>query len=304
MSAHELIPLENKTPVLVAADLLSVIKDIERSIEDSSHQVSRIENRGLFKRAFSSSHSDLVDISKSQNKINEMMLGLIQEIITLNTMSYSFLAAVIGELEQRAKTGWVDSEGRFQELSETGQQFADRAHDIFSKILAGSKSTQNKIEVNQQNIEQLQQQLLVKSEAVTRNRQDIENLKSTLATKAELMERNREDIGNIQSVLEARAERLSNLDKLLQEKRSVDEQQDSAIKALLDELQENNRLDIEREQNMNRLQQDLQALAEKLETLETSSCAHQGRMKTVLSVLSGALAATAIATALNVVGVI
>lgn len=304
MSAHELIPLENKTPVLVASDLLSVIKDIERSIEDSSHQVSRIENRGLLKRAFSSSHSDLVDISKSQNKINEMMLGLIQEIITLNTMSYSFLAAVIGELEQRAKTGWLDSEGRFQELSETGQQFADRAHDIFSKILAGSKSTQSKIEINQQNIEHLQQQFSVKAEAVTRNRQDIDNIKSTLTTKAELVAKNREDIGNIQALLEARAVRLSDLDKLLQEKSSIDEQQDLTIKALVGELQENNRLDIEREQTINRLQQDLQALTERLETLNAATGNHQGRMKTFLSALSGAVAIMAIATALNVLGVI
>lgn len=304
MSTHELVRVEEKTPALVASDLLSVIKDIELSIEDSSRQVSRIENRGLFKRAFSSSHSDLVDISKSQNKINEMMLGLIQEIITLNTMSYSFLAAVIGELEQRAKTGWLDSEGRFQELSETGQQFADRAHDIFSKILDGSKSTQTKIEVNQQNIEQLQQQFSLKAQTVIRNTQEIDSIKSTLTTKAELMARSREDIGQIQSVLLAKAERLAGIDKLLEEKRSIVEQQDRAIKALIEELQENNRLDIERERVMVTLQQEVRGLTERLSTLDASTVIQQSKTKIFLGVLTGAVAASAITTLLNVLGVI
>lgn len=304
MSTQELIPTENKTPALVASDLLGVIKDIERSIEDSTFQVSRIENRGLFKRIVSSSRSDLVDVSKSQNKINEMMLGLIQEIITLNTMSYSFLAAVIGELEQRAKTGWLDSEGRFQELSETGQQFADRAHDIFSKILAGSKSTQTKIEMNQQSITELQVRFSKKAEAVIRNRQDIDSIKSVLTTKAELVARSREDIGRIQSVLEAKAERLSNLDKMLLEKSSIDEQQDLAIKGMIEELQENNRLDIEREQAIAKLQQELLTLTKRLETMETITGARHGRLKTFLIALSGAVAVIGTATTLNVLRVI
>ncbi|MDH1263363.1 hypothetical protein [Pseudomonas sp. GD03944] len=304
MSVNELVQVESKSPAVVASDLLSVIKDIELSIEDSSRQVSRIENRGLFKRAFSSSHSDLVDISRSQNKINEMMLGLIQEIITLNTMSYSFLAAVIGELEQRAKTGWLDSEGRFQELSETGQQFADRAHDIFSKILDGSKSTQTKIEVNQQNIEQLQLQFSAKAQVVIRNSEAIDDIRSTLSTKAELMARSREDIGQIQSVLQAKAERLSGIDKALEQKRSIVEQQDRAIKALVEELQENNRLDIAREQAMAALQQEVRGLTERLSALDASTITQQGKTKMVLGVLSGAVLASVIATVLNVFGLI
>ena len=113
MSTQELVAKQAMTPAVIASDLLNVIKDIERSISDSTEKTGAIEQRGMFKSMFASSKTDLIDISKSQNKINELMLGLIQEIITLNTMSYSFLAAVIGELEQRAKTGWTDSEGRF-----------------------------------------------------------------------------------------------------------------------------------------------------------------------------------------------
>ena len=42
MSANELVQVEGKSPAVVASDLLSVIKDIELSIEDSSNQVRPI----------------------------------------------------------------------------------------------------------------------------------------------------------------------------------------------------------------------------------------------------------------------
>lgn len=260
MSAQELILANNKTPAIVASDFLSVIKDIETCIEDSESQVSKIENRGLFKSVFSSSRKDLVDISRSQNKINEMMLGLIQEVITLNTMSYSFLAAVISEMEQRSRNGWKDSEGRFQELSDTGRQFADRANDIFVKILDGSRSTQSKIEVNQKNIEELRENLSVKAALVQKHGQEIDSLKTSLSDKAVEMQKSQQAITSIQTALEGKAQRLTQLDALLEQKKQTLEQHDQAIHALIGELQENNRMDMVREQTIQDIQNQLATL--------------------------------------------
>jgi chromosome segregation ATPase len=268
MSAQPLVLANNKTPASVASDFLSVIKDIEICIENSNSQASAIENRGLFKSAFSSSRKDLVDISRSQNKINEMMLGLIQEVITLNAMSYSFLAAVIGELEQSCRNGWKDSDGQFQQLSDTGRQFADRANDIFVKILDGSKSTQSKIEVNQQNIAELRDKLQLKAEMVLKHTAEIDSIKSTLSNKAMQMQKSQQDISSIQSLLEVKAERLSHLDEALEEKKQTLEQHDKAIHALIEELQENNQMDMARELVIQDMRVQLQTLEQRTRQLK------------------------------------
>lgn len=242
MSAQELVLVNNKTPSSVASELLSVIKDIEVCIEGSNNQVSTIENRDIFESAFSSTSKDLIDISRSQNKINDMMLGLIQEVITLNTMSYSFLAAVISEMDQLSRSGWVDSEGRFQELSDTGRQFADRANEIFVKILDGSRSTHSKIEVNQK---------------------DIEDLRENLQHKAVQVEQHGLEIVSILSTLEEKAHRLSKLDDLLEQKMQTLEEHDKAIQALVKERQENNRMDMVREQTVQDIQGQIAILTKR-----------------------------------------
>lgn len=239
MSSQALIVKGDLTPVNIATGLLNVIKDIELSIENASNHVSAIESRGWFKSTFTSAKTDLVDISKSQNKINDLMLGLIQEVITLNTMSYSFLAAVICELEERAKMGWSDNEGRFQELSDTGRDFADRAQSIFRKIAEGSKSTQDRIEFNKQSIEEV---------------------KNALSVKDALDSQRSQDIARIKGALELKAERLASIDALLNQKSTLDEQQDNAIKAIVDELRENGRVDQERAQVIDRNSSDIETI--------------------------------------------
>lgn len=291
MSTHELVVKKEMTPAGIASDLLNVIKDIERSIFESTDKTGAIEQRGMIKSMFASSKTDLIDISKSQNKINELMLGLIQEIITLNTMSYSFLAAVIGELEQRAKSGWTDSEGRFQELSETGQQFAGKAHDIFCKIAEGSKSTQTRIDLNKQDIDNLKNDFIAKAEVVQQSRQDIDNIKSVLTHKTAVVAKQSKDIGQIHSVLESKTERLSSIDKLLaskadrlasidkllEEKSTVDQSQDLAIKQILQALQDGQHLDQQRVMEIQALSQALGAQTEKISAAVDALHARQAR---------------------------
>ncbi|MGL4318232.1 MAG: hypothetical protein ACRCTL_16650 [Pseudomonas sp.] len=283
MSAQELITKGELTPAIVAGDLLDVIKDIELSIDNANEHVSRVEQRGVFKSVFSSAKTDLIGISKSQNKINELMLGLIQEVITLNTMSYSFLSAVIGELEQRAKTGWIDSEGRFQELSETGRDFAFKAQDIFVKIAEGSKSTQARIELNKNDIEQIKSALSVKEVLDTQQSQEIEGIKSAL---------------------ELKTERLAKIDRFLNEKSSLDARQDQAIQMILKELGENARLDHERTEHIRRLEDELNECRDQLTQTNTRLAVLSSRTKTTLVILSGFCLTLATAVALNVLGLL
>ncbi|UYO92982.1 hypothetical protein [Pollutimonas sp. M17] len=286
METQQLVLANNKTPGMVATDFLSVIKDIENCIEEGKGKVSEIENRGLFKSLISSSSSDLVDISQSQNKINGMMLGLIQEVITLNTMSYSFLAAVIGEMEQRFRNGWKDSNGRYQRLSDTGRQFADKAHDIFVKILDGSKSTLDKIALNQQSIEVLRIEFDLRSE-------EIAGLKSALSDKSIQIHQSQEAISNIKAGLELKAARLSDLDKAFDQKKQVLEEHGKAIQALTEELRENSRTDLLREQNIEDIQSALDGLRLQIDGLGVQledSRLHAlrgiGRLKIVAAILA------------------
>lgn len=176
MSARESLLPAQATPELVAVDLLGYIKDIELLLSGSRDSIRRIEDRGLWGRLTSSSQTDLVSLTRSQNKINDLMLELIQDVITLNTMSYSFLAAVIAELEHRARNGWKDAEGKFQELSSVGRDFADRARSIFLKIAEGSKDTQRRIEMNHTMIGELQLKFAEKDEIDAGQDRDIDRL--------------------------------------------------------------------------------------------------------------------------------
>src|SRR5690606_17455037 len=198
-----------------------------------------------------------------------------------------------GELEDRCRNGWKDSNGQFQKLSETGRQFADRANDIFVKILDGSKSTQNKIEVNQQHIAELRDKLQLKAQMVLKHNAEIDSIKSTLSHKALQMQKSQQDISSIQSLLEVKAERLSLLDQVLEKKKQTLEQHDQAIHALIEELQENNRLDMVREQVIQDIQMQLDALKQRA-----------NQHKVVMSGLAIACAALATITTLNLLNVL
>jgi hypothetical protein len=280
---QELVTENLLTPGVVASNLLDVIKEIEIGIENSNNHVSSIENRGFFRRAFSSSNTDLVAISKSQNKINDMMLELIQEVITLNTMSFSFLAAVIGELETRAREGWIDSEGKFQQLSDTGIDFADKARSIFLKIAEGSKHTQDRIELNTVNIAEIKQ---------------------FLRSKGDLDEIQNQDISKIKQVLLDKAERLASIDALLKDKDSVDSHQSQAIQKIVDELRENGRLDQERADAISQLEMDIKLLQDKLGSLENWSGTYYSRTRLGMAVLTASTFVLAIALISNLAGMI
>lgn len=332
MSAKELITQTNMTPTTIASDLLNVIKDIERSIEDSNSNIERVEGRGTLKSIFSSSKSDLVDISKSQNKINELMLGLIQEIITLNTMSYSFLAAVISELEISARNGWLDSEGRTQELSATGKAFADRAHGIFCKIAEGSKSTQTRIDLNKQDIDSLKLEFSAKAEVVQQSRNDIASIKTVLNHKAEIVARQSKDIGQIHSVLETKTERLASIDKLLetkterlasidkllqskserlasiderlQEKSITDQNQNQAIQEILATLQMTQQLDLQRVAELKEFKQDSGTQLAQLREQAALSVSQYAKLVRTVAVVAGIAVISSVALGLNIARII
>lgn len=216
MSSRDLIPV-NVTPAGVAVDLLASFKDIERLLSGSKSEIDKIEKRGWLKKIFSSSQDDLISISSSQNRINSLMLDVIQEVITFNTMSYSFLASVIAELEERARNGWKDAEGNFQTLSRTGQDFADKARHIFLKIVEGSKDTQQRIEMNRALIGNLQIELSLKDALDEAQSEQIEGLRNELTQKAAM---------------------LSYLEAQVQQQEALDVQQTQSIRAIVQRLSE------------------------------------------------------------------
>lgn len=239
-----LVKVTQYTPKQVATDLMGTIKDIEDAINSSGKAIKEVEGRGFLKNIFSSSSCDLVTISRSQNDINGLMLSLIQEIITLNVMSYSYLAAVLAEFHKSIKDGWIDSEGRFQELSESGEAFANTASNIFEKIIEGSRSTQEKIELNSARIEGLQQFLEKKDALDEQQSQDIANLKSALRDKSSMVEQQSQQIRTLTESLERKknlideqSKQMEEIRRLLEQQKSVDEQLTLRLAGLVEDLQ-------------------------------------------------------------------
>lgn len=240
----DLVKVTQYTPKQVATDLMGTIKDIEDAINSSGEAIKEVEGRGFLKNIFSSSSRDLVTISRSQNDINGLMLSLIQEIITLNVMSYSYLAAVLAEFHKSIKDGWIDSEGRFQELSESGEAFANTASNIFEKIIEGSRSTQEKIELNSARIEGLQQFLEKKDALDEQQSQDIANLKSALRDKSSMVEQQSQQIRTLTESLERKknlideqSKQMEEIRRLLEQQKSVDEQLTLRLAGLVEDLQ-------------------------------------------------------------------
>lgn len=240
----DLVKVTQYTPKQVATDLMGTIKDIEDAISSSGKAIKEVEGRGFLKNIFSSSSYDLVTISKTQNDINGLMLSLIQEIITLNVMSYSYLAAVLAEFHKSIKDGWIDSEGRFQELSESGEAFANTASNIFEKIIEGSRSTQEKIELNSARLEGLQQFLEKKDALDEQQSQDIANLKSALRDKSSMVEQQSQQIRNLteslerkKSLIDEQSKQMEDIRRLLEQQKSVDEQLTLRLAGLVEDLQ-------------------------------------------------------------------
>lgn len=230
---------KNYTPTRVASDLMGTIKNIEEAIASSGSAIQEIHGRGFFKNIFSSSSKDLVGISQSQNKINDLMLDLIKEIITLNVMSYSYLVAVLVDFEKMVKEGWKDNEGTFQTLSDRGTNLANTATDIFKKIIDGSKDTKQKIELNGKRIEDLRKSLSQKDELDEQQSKDISRLRDSLQTK--------DEIDTIQS------QHLGQLTKTLEEKSLLDDQQSKEILALITKLHNKEAVDTQQNQQLERL---------------------------------------------------
>lgn len=240
----DLVKVTQYTPKQVATDLIGTIKDIEDAINSSGKAIKEVEGRGFLKNIFSSSSDDLVTISRSQNDINGLMLSLIQEIITLNVMSYSYLASVLAEFHKSIKDGWIDSEGRFQELSESGEEFANTASNIFEKIIEGSRSTQEKIELNGARIEELQQFLEKKDALDEQQSQDIANLKIALRNKSSIVEQQTQQIRSLTESLERKknlideqSKQMEEIRRLLELQKSIDEQLTLRVAGLVEDLQ-------------------------------------------------------------------
>lgn len=262
------------TPDMVAGDLLGTIKDIEKAINSSGRAVKEVEGRGFLKSIFSSTSKDLIKISSSQNNINDLMLSLIQEIITLNLMSYSYLASVFNEFQKKVKGGWVDAEGRFQELSECGQTFANTATDIFSKIIEGSRSTQEKIELNSVNIQDLRRFLEDKNALDEKQSRDISGLKSELSEKSLVVESQNKRIEGLEISLEEKkklivdqSKKIEGMRQLLKDQEAVGTQMGQKLVDLVEDLKEKEGQGVSRDEaiiNLNKLMDDLKLRGDNL----------------------------------------
>lgn len=215
------------SPGRVATDLADTIKTIQDAVEDSGKAIDEIEGRGFLKNVFSSNRNDLVTISRSQNKINELVLCLVRETMNLNLMSYLYLKEVHSELQRMVKQGWKDHEGRLQELSEIGESLAATTCDTLGKVIEGSRAIKEKVESNSNSIESLQQLLANKDTLDQRQSRDIANLESSLQEKSAVVEQQNQEIERLAENLTGKESLLNEQSKQLDEMRRLVEEQDS-----------------------------------------------------------------------------
>jgi hypothetical protein len=263
MTTLETVPQPTTlTPSDVARDVMGTIKKIEKAIEDSNGHIGAIEDRGWVKNWLASSREDLIAVSKSQTKINELMLGIIQDVITLNVMSYSFLAAVIDEFRQMTAEGWKENDGRVQRLSKTGKEFAETASNIFVKIVEGSRVTHEAIELNTKDIGALRQHLALKQQTDVQQSREIAALSQQLADKATQISLLGDDLAEKSRLDEHQSNEIRSLGKLLQEV-SANVAQISAT------LAEKERVDGTQEQRLGQLDGVVSDLSERQAAITT-----------------------------------
>lgn len=186
------------TPNQVAEGIFLRIRDLEKAVKQSESQVAEIENRGMFKSMFSSTKTDLINISKSQNKINDVMLEVVNEAIALNVTSYSFLAAVIEQLEQRVAHGMHDANGRIIKLSDVGRGFANSAASIFNKILEGSRETRETLAQSAERIEQVDYALQATDAQVQKQAMQLSSVQTAMDIRRALDEERVQQIAQLQ----------------------------------------------------------------------------------------------------------
>lgn len=160
----------------LARTIFGEVKAIEEKILISRALAKQIENRSLWGRITASSGKDLADAVRSQNEINEEMLGLIQATIGLNMMSYAGLASLLDELRRCIDHGLVDANGRVITLSSEGRELADTATRILTGILDGAKRTQDSISHNSEQIERIQRDLVERDQTDSRRAELVAHL--------------------------------------------------------------------------------------------------------------------------------
>jgi hypothetical protein len=217
------------TPASVASDLFMKVKDIEDAIREAEHRVAEVEGRNIVTRIFSSATTDLVNISKSQHRINDLMLAMINEIITLNVMSYGFLADVLDQFSKQVAEGMRESSGQIIKLSSVGKSFADSAASIFNKIIEGSRATRDTIELSAANIESLRAALKEMAMLDERQSRDIASLQHSIEEKDILDDKQSLAIADLQSVVEGVPGRVGRLEIDIQEKSGIDSLQSQQI---------------------------------------------------------------------------
>jgi hypothetical protein len=151
----QLKPSVTKAPKAKASHLLEIVREIEKAAEDSAIKISEIEKRGWLKNLVTSGRDDLLSTARFQGRINDLLVRLNQEAISLSTLGYVYLASVIAEFERQVNEGAKGSDGRIHVLSENGKRVAGMAKEMFSAILETSRSTQEKIDANAEAVEAL-----------------------------------------------------------------------------------------------------------------------------------------------------
>lgn len=186
------------TPKQVAEGIFLRISELEKAVAQSERHVAEIESRGALKSLFSSTKTDLINISKSQNKINDVMLEVVNEAIALNVTSYSFLAAVIEQLEQRVTHGMHDSNGRIIKLSDVGRGFADSAASIFNNILEGSRETKESLAQSAEHIEQVEHALHETDTQVQKQAMQLSSMQAAMDIRRAMDEERAQQIARLQ----------------------------------------------------------------------------------------------------------
>lgn len=197
----KLVARKEVQPDAIAAEIYGRVVDIEKAIKAAESNITAIENRGFIDSIFSSDRDDMVSVSRSQNRINDLMLKMINDIIALNVMSYTVLVAVMADFERRVAEGVRDANGRVIRLSTVGKDFADSATAIFARIIDGSRDTKEKIALNASQIESIRKALNEKARVDAQQDEAIQAIHHSLDEKEVLDEAQSGQIASIQAAL-------------------------------------------------------------------------------------------------------
>ena len=135
---------ENKSPESIASMIVQLAKDIDECKDD----LSRIRDRGIFKRMLSNNTRDLAEMMIKQNDTIALFLHIVQTMVIFNLNNAFMLGEIMHEMNKRETAEGV-----------TNNRYMSVAKAYFSESMKTAELLNNRLKQQDASVAELKQQV-------------------------------------------------------------------------------------------------------------------------------------------------